>query len=109
MQNGLWMLIIGISLMVVCSIFLLLQTYRLVLLDAESRGVPKPKFWAVFSAAGGRGEGLLLYFFKRKKYLGSMTAQERVRAEKLKIRIFLLMAMLLMAFMFVAITLFFYY
>lgn len=108
MPTGIWMLLIGAILIVMSSIFLMQQVYRLILLDAASRGVPKPKVWAVFSAAGGRGEGLLLYFFKRKKYLGTMTAQERIQAEKLKLRILLLMVMTLLAFIFIAISLFFY-
>lgn len=65
--------------MVVLGAFsLAYQVFRLISLDAESRGLKHPKFWGLFSLSGGNGSGgLLLYLFGRKKYPSEMTEEQK--------------------------------
>ncbi|HJA99912.1 MAG TPA: hypothetical protein H9780_01965 [Candidatus Mediterraneibacter merdavium] len=53
---------------------LMYQIYKMVVLDAESRGLKHPKFWGIFSLGGNNGSGgLLLYLLGRKRFPSSMT------------------------------------
>lgn len=53
---------------------LMYQVFKLVTMDAESRGLKHPKFWGVFSMGGNNGVGgLLLYLIGRKKYVSNMS------------------------------------
>lgn len=65
--------------MVVLGAFsLAYQVFKLISLDAESRGLKHPKFWGLFSLSGGNGSGgLLLYLFGRRKYPSAMTEEQK--------------------------------
>ena len=53
---------------------LMYQIYKMVVLDAESRGLKHPKFWGIFSLGGNNGSGgLLLYLLGRKSIPSSRT------------------------------------
>ncbi len=53
---------------------LMYQIFKIVVLDAESRGLKHPKFWGIFSLGGNNGSGgLLLYLIGRNKYPSAMT------------------------------------
>lgn len=50
------------------------QLYKLVVLDAEGRGLKHPKFWGIFSLGGNNGSGgLILYLLGRNRYPSHMT------------------------------------
>lgn len=89
----------------VSSILLVVQIYHLVLLDANSRGIQHPRFWALFSASSQGGNGILIYLLKRRGYLKSMSAEDRVKAEQFKRRIWFLLLMSFSAMIFVIIGL----
>lgn len=53
---------------------LMYQIFKLVVLDAESRGLKHPRFWGVFSVGGNNGGGgLILYLLGRNRYPANMT------------------------------------
>ncbi len=52
---------------------LMYQIFKLVVLDAESRGLKHPTFWGVFSLGGNNGGGLLLYLLGRNRFPANMT------------------------------------
>ena len=41
---------------------LMYQIFKLVVIDAESRGLKHPNFWGVFSLSGSNGGGVLLLY-----------------------------------------------
>ena len=52
---------------------LMYQIFRLVVLDAESRGLKHPNFWGIFSLSGTNGSGgLILYLIGRNKFPSHM-------------------------------------
>lgn len=53
---------------------LMYQIFKLVVLDAESRGLKHPTFWGVFSLGGNNGGGgLILYLLGRNRFPANMT------------------------------------
>lgn len=67
-------MIFSIGIILVGAITLNYQVYKLVTLDAESRGLKHPKFWGFFSLSRSNGSGgLLLYLIGRKKYPSNMS------------------------------------
>ena len=57
---------------------LMYQIFKLVVIDAESRGLKHPNFWGVFSLSGSNGGGgLLLYLLGRKKFPSNMAESTR--------------------------------
>lgn len=52
---------------------LMYQIFKLVVLDAESRGLKHPTFWGVFALGGNNGAGLLLYLLGRNRFPANMT------------------------------------
>lgn len=65
--------------MVLLGVFsLMYQVFKLVVLDAESRGLKHPKFWGIFSLGGNNGSGgLLLYLIGRNKYPSATTDEAK--------------------------------
>ncbi len=56
------------------ALSLMYQIFKIVVLDAESRGLKHPKFWGIFSLGGNNGSGgFLLYLIGRNKYPSAMT------------------------------------
>lgn len=56
------------------ALSLMYQIFKMVVLDAESRGLKHPKFWGIFSLGGNNGSGgFLLYLIGRNKYPSAMT------------------------------------
>lgn len=52
------------------------QLYKIVILDANCRGMPHQKFWGIFSMGATNGSGLIFYLLRRQKYPVKMTATE---------------------------------
>lgn len=74
------MLLICIVLFFLLGIALVSQLYQMISIDLKARNVPHAKGWTLLSTFGGqRGEGLLLYFFLRKKYKGDVPAAVEAR------------------------------
>lgn len=82
--------------------------YSMVMIDAKSRGIKNPKLWSVIAAAGQRGDGLLLYLFTRRKTTSRMNATETAQFQKLKTKIYCLLAVGFFLFLLSAIVIFRY-
>lgn len=88
------------------SLFMVYYLYHLILLDAKSRGVKKPRGWAILAAGGQNGSGLLWYLLKRpQKKLAASNVVAR-QMQQLKIKIYCLLAVDGMALVFVIATMF---
>lgn len=74
--------VIGVATVIVGSFFTACQLYKLVGIDAESRGLKHPRFWGAFSLAGNNGSGLLLYLLGRRKYPVTALTEERRRTKE---------------------------
>ncbi|MGX6978081.1 hypothetical protein ACWN8V_02220 [Vagococcus elongatus] len=98
-----WYEIILIILILGTVISLWYQMYKMIELDAENRGLKHPKFWAIFSAGGQNGSGLLLYLIGRRKYplnMGTYNQELMERRKKTTLSFFgalLIMGLLLIA------------
>lgn len=54
------------------------QIFRLVTMDAESRGLKHPKLWGLFSLSGNNGSGgLILYLIGRNRYPSDMPEDQK--------------------------------
>lgn len=74
-------LLVGIT----CTMY---QIYKITIIDAKSRGLKHPKFWAFFSMSGNNSSGLLLYLIGRRRYPiinMSETNQKEITTRKKKI------------------------
>lgn len=50
------------------------QFYKIIVLDAKSRGLKHPHFWGLFSLSGQEGGGgIIFYLLGRKRYSSCMT------------------------------------
>lgn len=66
--------IIFVFMVLLGAFTLMYQINRLVVMDAESRGLKHPNFWGIFSMSGGSGRGgLLLYLIGRNRIPSQMT------------------------------------
>jgi len=74
----------------VTAICLAVYTYKLVLIDAESRNIKKPKFWAFLASSSQNGSGLPIYLFKRKGTLSYLTDEDKKRVINIKRKIYAL-------------------
>jgi len=52
------------------------QLYRMVQLDAKSRGFKHPKIWGLLATGGQNCGGLLLYLLSRRNYPSNMSEDE---------------------------------
>ncbi len=74
------MIVIAVVLvfMVLLGVFsLTYRIFKLVEMDAKSRGLKHPKFWGIFTIGGNGGGRLLLYLIGRNKYPSTMTDDEK--------------------------------
>lgn len=79
---------IAVAAVIVGSAFTAYQLYRLVGVDAETRGLKHPKLWGVFSLSGNGGTGLLLYLIGRRRYpVVSESAEQRALKGRYKKRL----------------------
>lgn len=76
--------VIGVAAVMVGSVFTAYQLYKLVEIDAESRGLKRPRLWGVFSLAGNNSSGLLLYLLGRRKYPVTALSEEGRRAKEVR-------------------------
>ena len=60
--------IVFFSVMLVGAVNTVWQIYKIVGLDAESRGLKHPRLWGFFAANTNGSSGLILYLIGRRKY-----------------------------------------
>ena len=62
------MMSICMAVMIVGGVHLVFQVYKMVEMDAVSRGLKHPKFWGFFAMNGNNSAGLLMYLIGRRRY-----------------------------------------
>lgn len=64
-----------------------ISVYKMVEMDAASRGLKHPKFWGFFAMNGNNSAGLLMYLIGRRRYpVLQMTEEMKMEIEKRKKR-----------------------
>lgn len=71
--------IVFFSVMLVGAVNTVWQIYKIVGLDAESRGLKHPRLWGFFAANTNGSSGLILYLIGRRKYLVIRLSEETRR------------------------------
>ena len=78
---------VGAAAVIAGSFFTMRQLYRLVRLDAECRGLKRPRLWGTFSLAGNNGSGLLVYLIGRRRYpIVSESAEQKALKDRYRKR-----------------------
>ncbi|MDO5689301.1 MAG: hypothetical protein Q4G61_03555 [Tissierellia bacterium] len=67
--------LIGITL--VCAFYLRYQLYKIVEIDAGSRGLKRPRLWAFVASGQENARGLIPYLIVRRKYVSTISASEQ--------------------------------
>lgn len=81
------MMSICMAVMIVGGVQLVFQVYKMVEMDAASRGLKHPKFWGFFAMNGNNSAGLLMYLIGRRRYpVLQMTEEMKMEIEKRKKR-----------------------
>ena len=81
------MMSICMAVMIVGGVHLVFQVYKMVEMDAVSRGLKHPKFWGFFAMNGNNSAGLLMYLIGRRRYpVLEMTEERKKEIEKRKKR-----------------------
>ena len=77
------LMVIGLAILLVGSIYFARRLYEIVQIDARARGFRHPKTWGLFSISSNNGSGLLLYLIKRRKYpIIELSKEDMERIEK---------------------------
>ncbi len=97
-MNSFYLLMLLALIITVTAFFLTFYMYQLVLIDAMSRQLTKPKFWAFFAASSQGGSGLPIYLFKRKGTLSYLTEAEKKSVLRIKKKIGALLLLDLVVF-----------
>ncbi|MFW7433057.1 hypothetical protein [Vagococcus carniphilus] len=85
----LFLLVAIISFTAICLAYYMCQ---LVLIDAKSRNIPKPKFWAFLASSSQNGAGITMYLFKRKNTLSFLNTDDQEKIIKIKRKIYALLS-----------------
>ncbi len=67
-----WYLVLVICGIVVSTLASSYQIYKMVELDALSKGLKHPKFWGIFALSGANTSGLFLYLIGSRKYVSTL-------------------------------------
>lgn len=82
---GMWYLGLFVFIVLLGAVTLSYQMYNMIYLDARSRGLKHPGFWGIFSIGGNNGSsGLILYLLGRKKYVSTMSDEDKAIMETRK-------------------------
>lgn len=64
-----WTTIISVmfgAIIAVGAVFFLYQLYNIIVIDAKTRGLKRPRFWGILSLGNNTGGGLLVYLIRRR-------------------------------------------
>ncbi|MCC5437463.1 hypothetical protein [Clostridium botulinum] len=91
-----WYEILLLLIVVLGSINIAYQVFKMTELDAASRGFKNPKLWGILASGGQNGGGLMLYLLGRRKYPSTMSENEKreIESRKNKIAIGLIFSIL---------------
>lgn len=67
--------LIGITL--ICAFYGRYQLFKIVEIDASSRGFKRPRFWAFVASGQENARGLIPYLIVRKKYVSTISESEQ--------------------------------
>ena len=70
-------LLIGFAVLMTGALELTYQVYRIVVLDALSRGLKKPRLWGLLAIGGNNSSGMICYLIGRRKHPVIDLPQER--------------------------------
>ena len=98
-MNEMMMQLLCVGIIVLTSFCLFYYTYQLVLIDAKSRDIARPKLWSTLASAGQNGSGLILYLFKRRHTSSLLNNDEKQKFLHIKRKIYCLMVVDLFAFL----------
>lgn len=85
MKSNIMFILTAISIVIVGMVNLVYQIYKMVVIDAKSRGLKHSGFCGLFSIGGQNGSGLILYLIGRKKYpIKSISPQENLEIQNRK-------------------------
>lgn len=101
-----WYLVFVICCVVVGVLVSGYEVYKMVELDALSKGLKHPKFWGLFALGGGNSSGLLMYLIGSRKYVSTLNQAEQMimKSRKRKVMIsfsFLVVCMVMLVFLLV--------
>jgi len=88
-ENGLLFLLLATILLT--GLCLMFYMYKLVLIDAESRKIDKPKLWAFLAATSQNGSGLPFYLFKRRGTMSYLSVEDQKKVAGIKRKIYALL------------------
>lgn len=80
--------ILFISIVLFSAMNLAYQMYRMTVLDAQCRGMNKPKFWGILVSGSDNGSGIFLYLLGRRKYPITISEENKQKLESRKKKIF---------------------
>ncbi|MBO1305960.1 hypothetical protein JZO70_07300 [Enterococcus sp. 669A] len=104
MSNTTLVLFLCVGIILISSSFMCYYVYSLVLIDAKARGLERPKLWALLSAGGQSGQGMLLYLIKRRKYDVQLKPSQQAEMDQLKRKIVALILISTVAIVFFVFT-----
>ncbi|KHD44795.1 hypothetical protein ACVRZD_05880 [Streptococcus hongkongensis] len=67
----------GLAFFLVGGVYLEVHLYKIINIDAASRGFKHPNFWALFASTGNNSSGLLLYLLGRRSYPSNLTNNQQ--------------------------------
>ncbi|MHC5228103.1 hypothetical protein ACYSNW_07485 [Enterococcus sp. LJL99] len=105
MNSSIAVMILLLSVIVFTGICLAFYMYKLILIDANSRNMNKPKFWAFLASTAQNGSGIPLYLFKRTGTLSFLTVEEKKKVTSIKRKIIALLILDLVVFLLAVIVL----
>lgn len=76
-----WYEILSLFIMFLGAMNLVYQIFKMTELDAQCRGLKRPKFWGLFATSGQNSSGLVLYLIGRRKYTAVMSEAEKNELE----------------------------
>ncbi len=84
-----YIIILLITIVILGAAVTAYQLFKIIEIDAKSREMKNPKFWAIFASGGQNGSGLLLYLLRRRKYTSKMSSLDirEVKSRKNKITV----------------------
>lgn len=84
-QNNIIFILVSSVILLVSSIDVTYQIYKMTIIDAQARGLKHPKLWGFIATGGRNSSGLLLYLIGRRKYpIKSISETDRQEIETRK-------------------------
>lgn len=85
------LLFLLVTTIIFTAICLAYYVYQIVLIDANSRNISKPKFWAFLASSSQNGAGLIMYLFKRKNSFLFLNTENQEKIAQIKRKIYALL------------------